>query len=1231
MPVPSKGVILHLRRLLWSYGLQWRPQLPSTPNAPSQIRCRSGAAKRKRAAPTVEDESIETVLYRLKQLAAERNAKARPPSSGNQTNNVRDLVKFLKDRSQPRKHAADTPPEVSSTQHQKPAADTIPELASQQRDEPTQKKRYPWVSKAIFRKARWKKFLQDMDDQLNGRSSKRYTRGNFRHELEFLMDDFDLEYRHECVVSLLEHMRLYGYPPELPEHAALARCLIDLGRRQEALEVLEKIPKMDLGHRQLPLEELEKIPKGWDHPWALETCKILLKQYKAADYVTLSRRVTDGIIRGGVFGAFDLDTLWMAVRMGLEAGDVESATDEAVKLFAAGLIPEEEHLMELIDAHKPPEPSILETVQEVERFRSRPKSDAHTPVSNGDPLDSGAKMIPAAIAAPISGSDSTLSGHAHQTASAAGAEDAATPSPMDLHNRTLLSVIMRLFRVFASGRYVIGTLEMIDRNLITLVRLAVKHGGYAQAARICMSIAANNPTASAAFNILMNAYMKKGDAARTAEIYQLMVKRGVMPNMQSFCILLTNYSNTGETTKFQKIVGEVTKRRLKPTIAYLNILMGHEVRMGNQQAVLKIFDDMLQEGIKPDKYTIGNLIRAHASNGDTEGAMRALKVAEEYDVEPDIAFFNQFLHIYASRGDLQASETFFSNICQRGLRPDVFTYNTMLHACIVAGDFERCQYWLDEMHRNGVRLRTWAYNTLMSGYAKLGDVDWVRVLFGELALNEKPDAASYHHVMSAYVHAGRLDKMEQVVEEMKAGGIEPTIVTWNIMISAYANIGHMWKASELYQQMTQERKVRPDIVTYKMLIIAYSMSGELETAKRLMSAMRMRNVKPDATIYAAVGRCMAMRGNKKELDSLLAECNSRGLKFSSEHWGGIIVGYTRGGDKDSAERLAGKLEREGVALGEEVFTEVIRACGSAGDMTSAEDWYKRMRDAGVAPVIETYEAFIRSYCLTGQLDVAERWYRSIFGGGLKVTSHTYIPFISYYAKSGDFSNAEKWINELLRQKAEDPELVLSPAAFAQMIHAHATLENGQGLQACLFWWNRMLEYGVKPDDGVYTTLVQAHSIHGTFDDTMDLFENLLIGSGQVHHCRLNPAICSVVLDACGFRKKALYAYDQLWPRLVRGEPGFKPDENMYNSYIEALMRGSLPGLAFRVMTEEMGKAGIQPSVKTFVTFAGMTSHLRTTMKGVWRDKFVELMKGMSEEIREEVKIIGRFPWWDEFQ
>jgi pentatricopeptide repeat protein len=130
------------------------------------------------------------------------------------------------------------------------------------------------------------------------------------------------------------------------------------------------------------------------------------------------------------------------------------------------------------------------------------------------------------------------------------------------------------------------------------------------------------------------------------------------------------------------------------------------------------------------------------------------------------------------------------------------------------------------------------------------------------------------------------------MEEMRAAGIQPEVVTWNPLVKAHVDKSDVAGARAVMEEM-RVAGVNPDKVTWNTLLTAYVDKSDIAGARAVMEEMRAAGANPDK-----------FTGNM--LMNCLVNCSGDMLS--------------------SAEEVARNMEKDGIVLDAYGYATLIRCC-----------------------------------------------------------------------------------------------------------------------------------------------------------------------------------------------------------------------------------------------------------------------------------------------------------------
>ncbi|XP_078159957.1 protein LOW PHOTOSYNTHETIC EFFICIENCY 1, chloroplastic-like [Carex rostrata] len=206
---------------------------------------------------------------------------------------------------------------------------------------------------------------------------------------------------------------------------------------------------------------------------------------------------------------------------------------------------------------------------------------------------------------------------------------------------------------------------------------------------------------------------------------------------------------------------------------------------------------------------------------------------------------------------------------QKGLTPGTREWNAVLIACAKAGETDAAVKIFQVMVQEGEKPTVHSYGALLNalGKGKLYD-EAIRVWDHMLKVGVQPNLHAYTILASIYAQKGDHDTVELVLQEMTAAKIEPTVVTFNAIISSCLK-GQMGAtaAYEWFHKM-KGRNVKPNEVSYETLIGALTNEGKPRLAYQMYVQAYNDGLVLNQKAYDAVVHAGQVAGVRLNLDDL---------------------------------------------------------------------------------------------------------------------------------------------------------------------------------------------------------------------------------------------------------------------------------------------------------------------------------------------------------------------------
>ncbi|KAK7303918.1 hypothetical protein RJT34_14837 [Clitoria ternatea] len=287
-----------------------------------------------------------------------------------------------------------------------------------------------------------------------------------------------------------------------------------------------------------------------------------------------------------------------------------------------------------------------------------------------------------------------------------------------------------------------------------------------------------------------------------------------------------------------------------------NLSQAHHGRLGHSFA--------FKLGLHSDPHTCHSLITMYSRCGELRCAR---KVFDEISVR-DTVSWNSMISGYAKMGRAREAVDVFVEMRKGGFEPDEMSLVSVLGACGELADLELGKWVEGFVVECGMPLNSYIGSALISMYCKCGELMSARRVFDNMA---KRDVITWNAVISGYAQNGMADEAISLFHRMKENHVNPNKISLTAVLSACASIGALDLGKQIDEYASQ-RGFQHDIFVATALIDMYAKCGSLDSAQRVFREMPQKN---EASWNAMIS-ALASHGKAKEALSLFQHMSDEG-------------------------------------------------------------------------------------------------------------------------------------------------------------------------------------------------------------------------------------------------------------------------------------------------------------------------------------------------------------------
>lgn len=224
-------------------------------------------------------------------------------------------------------------------------------------------------------------------------------------------------------------------------------------------------------------------------------------------------------------------------------------------------------------------------------------------------------------------------------------------------------------------------------------------------------------------------------------------------------------------------------------------------------------------------------------------------------------------------------------------------------------------------------------------------------------------------LLTMYVRCGSVELARKFFDDMPEKGL----ITWNAMISGYAQNGHATLVLDLYHQM-ELLAMCPDPVTLVGVLSSCANLGAPKVGSEVEQKIERSGFGFNRFLQNALINMHARCGNLMRARAIFNDMPEKNLVS----WTAIIGGYGMHGQGEIAVQLFDEMIRAGIHPDGTAFVSVLSACSHAGLTDRGLGYFNAMeRNYGLRPGSEHYSCIVDLLGRAGRLKEARELIESM--------------------------------------------------------------------------------------------------------------------------------------------------------------------------------------------------------------------------------------------------------------
>ncbi|CAL1371974.1 unnamed protein product [Linum trigynum] len=585
------------------------------------------------------------------------------------------------------------------------------------------------------------------------------------------------------------------------------------------------------------------------------------------------------------------------------------------------------------------------------------------------------------------------------------------------------------------------------------------------------------------------------------------------PDAFSYTTVLSECSKTGDLKYAFELFDKLPQR----DVPVWNAMITGCVESGNEVIGFGLFREMIRSGVMPDNYSFGSVLSGCCSERvELRSQVHSLLIRTGSLARTSVV--NALITMYFTYEEFGNALLVFEEVADE-LRNHI-TYNVMIDGFLSALMVDEAIIIFREMLGCCLRPSELTFMSLISSCScpRIGCQVHSQVI--------KTGFEAYtpvcNSLISMYANFGDLVAACMIFERLE----DRDDVSWNAMISGYAQSNLSGSAISTYMEMQKTEIFRPDVFTYGSLLAS---SDSIATLEMFHCTVIKRGLVSSTQVSNSLISGYCKHGNVKEGHKVFLDMSSRSLVS----WNTIMSGLLLNGLHIQGMQHFSRLVMSGFRPNEYALTIALSLCASM----SAIDQVKQIHAyilrfwSGLKGALGN--ALITTYSKCGLLD----WSSRVFSAMTHKDLVSWNALISAYAEHGNGKEAVQYLEAM-----EHFSLGFGPdeATFTTVLSAcsHA----GLVADGTRVFHSMVDRYGIKPSLDHFSCIIDLLGRAGEFGEVETVINS--------EHFIAHPNIWWTLISACA-------AHGNL--ELGRQVAGFLLETEQHNASVYVLLSNIYAG------------------------------------------------------------------------
>ncbi|XP_058109298.1 pentatricopeptide repeat-containing protein At2g13600-like [Magnolia sinica] len=439
------------------------------------------------------------------------------------------------------------------------------------------------------------------------------------------------------------------------------------------------------------------------------------------------------------------------------------------------------------------------------------------------------------------------------------------------------------------------------------------------------------------WNSMISCYAINGHADRVMELFDLMHRVGVEPNVTSWNAGIARFVERGDFDTALEMFAEMKWLNQKQDVASFDSILPVVGNLNCPMQGKQLHNMFLRNGSKMSRFVCTAFVNMYGNCGNIDYAVKLF----ESMVCKDIVSWNAIISGLAKNGFLDEASKTFHDMETAGAKANIITWTSLISGYAQNGRIDESLKHFRQFQDSGLRPNSVTITSILPACAQSAALSHGRAIHGYIIRSGLgyDDLFVLNALIDMFIKCGCMEYAERVFRRL---GVRD-VVSWNTIIQGNAVHGRAKAALAIFNQMLVEG-IAPDSVTFIGVLSACSHAGLIDEGWKEFNGMYSKyGIIPSGKHYACMVDLLGRGGRFEDVRNFIIQMP---LQPTASLWGALLSSCRTHRNVEMAEYAAGHLlELQPENPGNYVILSNIYA--SAGRWDGVDRMRKMMIERGV--------------------------------------------------------------------------------------------------------------------------------------------------------------------------------------------------------------------------------------------------------------------------------------------